>query len=384
MEQLLQIIKEEIRRKGRITFERYMELALYHPQHGYYSSGTASIGKAGDFYTSSQATRMYGTVMAEAYIKLAAKSGADFVEMGAGEGLFAADFLRALARSHPVEYESCRYFIVESAGGMAAKQKEALAGFGNTVIWTEDLNGLPDIEGVFFSNELVDAFPFHRVKQDRDGLSEIYVCLQRVQGEQGGQGAKIAFEAGPLSTQELAEYFNRLMVTLPIGMTTEANLKISDWLGKIGGKLKKGFVITVDYGYSAEQYYSPSKINGTAFCHYKHSINEDFFERVGEQDITAHVDFTTVSLEGKGSGLATKLFCDQGQFLMETLPWFEESARRTNTSLEELMEAGQGIKTLLHPEWLGGAFKVLVQSKECSLDGLFGRIRDRAGSLNLG
>jgi SAM-dependent MidA family methyltransferase len=379
MEQLLEIIKEEIRTKGRITFERYMELALYHPLYGYYSSGAASIGKTGDFYTSSQATRMYGTLMAEVFVKLAAKSGADFVEMGAGEGLFADDFLRALARSHPLEFGSCRYFIVESSNGMAARQKEALSGFRGKVTWTEDLNSLPDIEGIFFSNELVDAFPFHRVKQGPDGLSEIYVCLQ---GEQGGAGEKLAFVTGPLSTPELAMYFNRLSPKLPAGMATEANLRISDWMGKLGGKLKKGFVITVDYGYSAADYYSPSKMNGTALCHYKHSISEDFFDRVGEQDITAHVDFTTVGLEGDNSGLAPELFCDQGQFLMETLPWFEDSARRTNASLEELVEAGQGIKTLLHPEWLGGTFKVLVQSKECSLDGLFGRIRNRVDSLN--
>jgi SAM-dependent MidA family methyltransferase len=387
MEQLLQIIKEEIHTNGRITFERYMELALYHPLYGYYSSGAASIGKTGDFYTSSQATRMYGTLMAEVYVKLAAKSGPDFVEMGAGEGLFAADFLRALAKSHPGEYERCRYFILESARGMAERQKEAISGFGDKVTWTGDLNGLPDIEGIIFSNELVDAFPFHRVKQGPDGLSEIYVCLQgehrvqRVPEGQEEQGENLAFETGPLSTPELAAYFKRLKAKLPSGMMTEANLRISDWMGRLGGKLKKGFVITVDYGYSAADYYSPSRMNGTALCHYRHSTSEDFFDRVGEQDITAHVDFTTVALEGDKSGLSPELFCDQGQFLMETLPWFEDSARRANMSLEELIEAGQGIKTLLHPEWLGGAFKVLVQSKECSLDGLFGRIRHRVSQL---
>ena len=394
MEQLLRIIKEEIRTAGRITFERYVELALYHPRYGYYSSGAASIGKAGDFYTSSQATRMYGTLMAEVYVKLAEKSGPDFVEMGAGEGLFAADFLRALSKSHPLEYGKCRYFIVESAGGMAAKQKDALLDFSDKVTWTEDLDGLPDIEGIFFSNELVDAFPFHRVKQGPDGLSEIYVCLQGGSSRQAGQAGqetqwgqdgpdeKLAFVAGPLSTQELEKHFKRLTPRLPAGMITEANLRVSGWMGKVGGKLKKGFVITVDYGYTAEQYYSPSKMNGTALCHYRHSTNEDFFERVGEQDITAHVDFTAIGLEGQNSGLVPELFCDQGQFLMETLPWFEDSARRINASSDELIEAGQGIKTLLHPEWLGGAFKVLVQSKECSLDGLFGRIRNRVDCLN--
>ncbi|MGC2425301.1 MAG: SAM-dependent methyltransferase [Nitrospirota bacterium] len=388
MKQLLEIIKEEIRAAGRITFERYAELALYHPLYGYYSSGAASIGRAGDFYTSSQATRMYGMLMAEAFVQLSEKSGPDFVEMGAGEGLFAADFLRVLAKSHPAEYGRCRYFIVESACGMAAKQKNALLDFSDKVTWTEDLNGLPDIEGIFFSNELVDAFPFHRVKQEPGGLSEIYVCLEERQEGEGGQqrqdegwGEKLAFVTGPLSTPELAMHFNRLTPKLPAGMTTEANLRISGWMGKVGGKLKKGFVITVDYGYCAEQYYSASRMRGTALCHYRHSTNEDFLERVGEQDITAHVDFTTVALEGNKSGLAPGLFCDQGQFLMETLPWFEDLARRTNASQEELIEAGQGIKTLLHPEWLGGVFKVLVQSKECSLDGLFGRVRNRAEEL---
>ncbi len=151
------------------------------------------MARTGDFYTSSQATRMYGTLMAEVYVKLAGKSGPDFVEMGAGEGLFAADFLRALSKSHPLEYGRCRYFIVESAKGMAARQKDALSDFSDKVTWTEDLDGLPDIEGIFFSNELVDAFPFHRVKQGPDGLSEIYVCLQG--GSEWTSGASWAGDA---------------------------------------------------------------------------------------------------------------------------------------------------------------------------------------------
>ncbi|MHB8174562.1 MAG: class I SAM-dependent methyltransferase, partial [Nitrospirota bacterium] len=314
MEELLNIIKEEIRANGEITFERYVELALYHPLYGYYSSGNAVIGKAGDFYTSSQATGMYGRLMAEAYVKLAEVSGPDFVEMGAGEGLFAGDFLSSLARFYPGWYERCRYFIVETAKAMAQRQKEALKSFTDKVVWTEELDGLPEINGIFFSNELLDALPFHRVRQEPGRLAEIYVGLE---------GGKLAGLTGILSTPELAMHFNRLMLILPKGTTTEANLRVAGWMGGVAGKLRRGFVVTVDYGYPAKEYYSPARIKGTALCHYKHSVNEDFFERVGEQDITAHVDFTTVGLMGQRAGLSVELFCDQGQFLAETLPWFE-------------------------------------------------------------
>ncbi len=371
MGELLEIIKEEVRLKGAITFERYVELALYHPLYGYYSSGKAAIGKGGDFYTSSQATGMYGRLMAEVYVRLSETSGPDFVEMGAGEGAFAVDFLGSLARFYPEIYEKCRYFIVESARAMSERQKKALSSFGDKITWAENLRVLPEINGIFFSNELVDAFPFHRVRQERDRLSEIYVGLR------DGKPAEIT---GRLSTPELAMHFNRLMLILPEGMTTEANLRVSGWMDEIAGRLKKGFVITVDYGYPASEYYSAARPRGTALCHYRHSVNEDFFERVGEQDITAHVDFTTLGLTGQRAGLEASLFCEQGQFLSEALPWFEESTRRAGAE-SELVRAGQGLKTLLHPEWLGGVFKVLLQSKGCSPGGLFSRVKNRAGEL---
>ncbi len=371
MEELLEIIKDEVRSKGIITFERYVELALYAPLFGYYASGRAVIGKEGDFYTSSQATGIYGRLMAEAYVKLSEVSGPDFVEMGAGEGAFAGDFLSGLARFYPEAYEKCRYFIVERAEALAERQKKALSGFGDKIAWTESIEALPEVEGVFFSNELVDAFPFHRVRQEPGRLSEIYVGLE---------GGNLSETTGVLSTPELAMHFNRLMLVLPDGMTTEANLRVSGWMSAIGGRLKKGFVITVDYGYPAYEYYSAARPRGTALCHYKHTVNEDFLARVGEQDITAHVDFTTLGLMGQRAGFEAELFCEQGRFLSETLPWFEQSTRRAGAE-DELARAGQGLKTLLHPEWLGGVFKVLLQSKGCASGGLFTRVKNRAGEL---
>ncbi len=371
MEDLLEIIKKEIISEGMITFERYVELALYHPLYGYYSSGNAAIGRAGDFYTSSQATGMYGRLMAEVYVKLSEISGPDFVEMGAGGGAFAGDFLSGLARFYPEAYEKCRYFIVETAPGMAGRQKTALSGFGDKIAWADGIEALPGVEGVFFSNELVDALPFHRVRQEPGRLSEIYVGLE---------GGKLVEKTGILSTPELAMHFNRLMLVLPEGMTTEVNLRVSGWMNAIAGRLKKGFVITVDYGYPASEYYSASRPRGTALCHYRHSVNEDFFERVGEQDITAHVDFTALGLIGQNAGLEAELFSEQGRFFSETLPWFEESMRQKGAQ-DELVQAGQGLKTLLHPEWLGGVFKALLQSKGCSPGGLFASVKNRVGEL---
>ena len=370
---LEEIIREEIRTVGPITFARFMELALYHPDYGYYGSGRARLGKAGDYYTSPQATPVFGELFAEVYAALAPlTAGREFVEMGAGEGHFARDFLLSLRKRRPDLYGVCRYTIIERSQGMRLRQKETLGNLAEAVAWKEDIGALEGVSGVFFSNELVDAFPVHRVRKDWDALRELYVSVEK---------GKFVETAGPLSTPEIAKYFNRLGINLQPGTVTEVNVRAAEWMRALSRKLSSGYVITVDYGYSAYDYYSLLRERGTLMCYYRHTLSEDPFERVGEQDITAHVDFTTLATLGEENGLRPALFTDQGSFLVDAAALLEESMRRSGAGQEEMEALGRGLKTLIHPEWLGGAFRVLVQSKGAPDTPLFSKARNAVSAL---
>lgn len=372
------LIADEIRLHRVITFARFMELALYHPEHGYYASGRARIGRSGDFYTSPQATGAFGTLLSETFIRLknaVQGSACAFVEMGAGEGLFARDFLDALRTRHPGEFDSVRYMIVERAGGMAARQAEALGELAGKVAWYGHVEDLPDgINGVFFSNELVDAFPFHMVRADGGTLKELYVTLT---------DGQLALVPGPLSNDEIARYFTRLGLSLPDGMTTEVRIDALQWIKAVGRKLGRGFVITIDYGYPAWDYYGGHRNGGTCLCYYKHTANNSPLTRVGEQDITAHVDFTTLAMAGQDAGLTPVLFTDQTSFLLEAVGWIEESLKASEASQDEVEKVARGIKTVIHPDWMGGAFKVLVQTKGAVDKDVFKRTRNQLNTIGI-
>ena len=366
------IIREEIRTAGPITFARFMELALYHPEYGYYGSGRANIGKRGDFYTNSHATAIYGRMVAEVALALSCSTGngCTFVEMGAGEGYFASDFLDHLGRYH--KGHGIRYIIIENSPGMEAKQRERLGEHAKGINWYKALEEMPEpIDGIFFSNELLDAFPFHMVKQEKDVLKEVYISLHR------GQLTK---ELGYLSTGLIPRYYNRLQLMLEPGMTTEVNLNSLDWVRSVSQKLRKGYVITVDYGYPAREYYSPSRLNGTFLCYHEHKTLEDPLLHIGEQDITSHVDFTSVSMVGKNEGLQTLLFTYQSPFLIAAATLLE--AALADADQAEMAAVAAGIRNLIHPELLGGTFMVLVQGKGVAADGtLLDGIRDYSDRL---
>ena len=370
------IIREEIRTAGPITFARFMELALYHPEYGYYGSGRANIGKRGDFYTNSHATAVYGRMVAEVALALSSSigTGCTFVEMGAGEGFFARDFLTHLGRYH--KGHDIRYAIIEKSPGMEAKQRERLGEYAQGISWYRTLEDMPEpIDGIFFSNELLDAFPFHMVKQETDVLKEVYIALHH---------GDLTNELGVLSTGLIPRYYNRLQFMLEAGMTTEVNLNALDWVRSVSGKLRKGYVITVDYGYPAREYYSPTRPNGTFLCYHEHRTSEDPLENIGEQDITAHVDFTSVSMVGKSEGLDTLLYTYQSPFLIAAASMLEAvlSSSVAGAEPEEMAAVAAGIKNLIHPDLLGGTFMVLVQGKGVARDGtLLEGIRDYSDRL---
>jgi len=374
MSQLEDIIKDEIRKEGPVTFARFMELALYHPEYGYYGGGRVAIGRAGDYYTSPHVSDVFGRLVAETYLKLKDRVGGGechFVEMGAGHGYVARDFLGQLAEFHGDELASCRYIIVERSEVLRDRQRETLGDMAGNVEWFGSLDEIETpLDGVFFSNELLDAFPFHRVVQTPDRLNELYVTY-------GADGFKLS--PGPLSTPDIPTYLNRLGIRLKDGVTTEINLDVCRWMDAVVSTMKSGFVVTVDYGYPALEYYSPERDSGTMMCYKGHKASEDPFRDIGEQDITAHVDFTSLSLEGNERGLVNVLYTSQSSFLADAATCLEELVERTGSNVLE--DVGKGLINLVHPDIMGSVFKVMVQARMVDSFGLFRDVKNRIEEL---
>lgn len=333
---LEELIKDEIRTKGRITFKRFMELALYHPELGYYSRGP-KIGKKGDFYTSVSVGSIFGRTLAKALKEMLELSGSDtIVELGAGEGTLAGDILSSLG-------DDVKYIIVEKSPAFVKRQKEALKAFKN-VSWIDEPQNLPPLSGVIFSNELFDALPVHLVEK-KGRLFEVYVSLK------GENFCEILDEP---STEKIYEYFERLNVKLADDFRTEVNLEGAKLIKLLGEKLYRGFVVTIDYGYPSHELYMDYRNRGTLVCYYRHKVNDNPYQHIGEQDITAHVNFSALAAYGKDAGLEVCGFTNQANFLIDA-GILEEAS-----SPDEILKA----KTLILPEsGMGEVFKVLIQHK---------------------
>ena len=299
MNPLAEIIKSEIKKKGRLTFSEYMEKALYHPGLGYYTSGETRIGKGGDYYTSPSVDSAFGEVLAG----FIAKSGGlineprlRVIEFGGGTGTLAADILDSLARKHPECYGMTEYLIIEKGGRGPDAADKALDKHGAKIKYVSSLSEIDSggVAGIILSNELVDALPFHRVRFTGGAMKEVFVTLRE------GEFEEIIDEP---STSGLGEYFNGYEIMFREGQEAEVNLNAGRWLGEAQKALGKGFILTIDYGFLAPELYSPERMKGTYKCMHKHTISENPYINIGGQDITAHVDFSNLIRAGESLGL---------------------------------------------------------------------------------
>ena len=343
---------------GGITFAEFMEHCLYHPDYGYYMTPRHRIGKEGDFFTSSSVHALFGRLVARQLrqcLELLGGAVPTVAEQGAGEGHLALDVLDGLREQAPELYRSLRYRIVELSPDNRRRQAELLAAHGGVVEWCalEDLAGM---EGVFFSNELVDAFPVHLVEKASGALREVYVVAA---GDGFGE------ELRPPSTAALDEHFQWLGVAPCEGNRAEVNLAAPHWLRRVAGLLKRGFVLTIDYGYPAAELYAPFRRNGTLMAYHRHQTSEDPYRLVGEQDLTAHIDFTSLQQAGAESDLDTLFFGEQYRFLM-SLGFVEEmlALQVRETDPQRALALRMTLKNLILPDGgMGETFKVLVQGK---------------------
>ena len=334
-----------------------MAIALYEPSLGYYCSGRQTMGREGDYLTSPEVSPIFGAMVGrqlrEMWELMGSPARWDIVEVGAGNGTLCRDVLRWAQQRAPELFEATRYSVVELVPSQQARQRKGLepGSLDDKVCWPDEM---PEaIEGCVLSNELLDSMPVHRVQADAGKLREVFVHWD------GTHFGEVIREP---STPEMERYFGRLGLMPGEGCRAEVNLEAVDWMSRAGAALRTGFMLTFDYGYEAGELYAPWRKEGTLLCFYKHNPSNDPYARIGRQDMTSHVDFTSLRRAGEAAALKTLGLVSQAQFLTnlgigEALP-----ASGGELSLEERLARRRAVSELVDPAGLG-RIKVLVQAQ---------------------
>jgi SAM-dependent MidA family methyltransferase len=354
--QLQRMIAEEAAiRGGRLTFARYMEMALYAPGLGYYSSGSYKLGAEGDFITAPECSPLFSRCLARQVMEvLEALQDGDVLEVGGGSGIMAADMLEFLLEKDCLPR---RYYILERSGDLRARQqallKKRLPQIQDRIIWLERLPE-PGFCGVIVANELLDALPVHCFTITSQGAVELYVERKDDQWR---------WCRDKPSSPELAERIENLQLRerLPVGYSSEINLAAEAWIGSIADILAKGALLVIDYGFPRSEYYHPERSEGTLMCHYRHRAHDDPLILVGLQDITAHIDFTAIAEAGYAANLKVAGYTTQAGFLLaagitEFINEIEDETIR--------LQCTQQIKKLTLPHEMGELFKVLAFTRD--------------------
>ena len=372
-ESLRKFILSQIEKRGPLPFSQFMAWCLYHPEYGYYQSKGTRIGKEGDYYTSPSVSPLFGHLIAKQLFQMAEILGGenfDVVEMGGGRGFLCEDIIDWAKKNSPAFYQQLRYHLIETSAPFLREQRERLSEKEREgrVFWIDPKTfgeGKVQIQGCFLSNELVDAFPVHRVILDQGTLKEIYVTQRNGQFEE---------QWGELSDPRIASYFHSMDITLQEGQKAEVNLLALEWMERVARCLERGFVLTIDYGCLSEELYAPNRREGTLLCYFQHQASENSYERLGEQDITSHVNFTSLIRKGEEVGLRFTGLVPQYRFLIGL--GILEQMETLGRELSELdgLKLRLSLKNLIEPEMgMGEVFKVLVQHKgmdQPRLDGL--------------
>jgi SAM-dependent MidA family methyltransferase len=355
-------IQEEIRRRGPISFARFMELALYAPGSGYYER-RREIGRGGDFFTSVSVGPLFGQLLAfqfAQWMDADCPTGAiQFIEAGPHNGMLAADILDWISRHRPDLFERLEYCLLDASPARRPWQEQTLRSWLSNVRWAPDMEawGGKEIAGIIFSNEFLDALPVHR-------LAWSAARQQWQEGRVTVQGAAFAWEWQSPS-EELADQLPRLpgalASVLPDGFMVEVCPMAVAWWRAAASRLRHGKLLTMDYGLLAEERLEPERASGTLRAFTRHHAGADVLSQPGEQDLTAHVNFSALMEAGHAAGLRTAALPRQSNFLTEIFartqlapasfaPWDEKQTRQ--------------FQTLTHPEHLGHKFKVLIQTPQ--------------------
>jgi len=359
------LIRDQILRHGPVPFPWFMEQALYHVQYGYYSGPRSRIGKEGDFYTNISTGTTFGQILAAQILEMWSALGQpqDFkiIEQGAEDGQLADDILSAIENpSNPTINFS--YLIVEPIPAKRAEQRCRLERrFAAKIDWVSAIQDLEAINGVFISNELVDAMPIHLLEYREGCWRELYVTCSANSFE---------FIDSPILLSMVTEAVGKLPVPVQTPYRTEVNMNALGWINEISSRLQRGFVLVIDYGFSRDEYYKPDRTEGTLACYSRHRRSFNPLEDPGGKDITAHVDFTSLAESAEHAGLHVAGYTDQYHFMVgatESYLMQIEGETRLSGLLPYHHQFLRKLKTLMHPANMGMAFKYLLLTTDARL-----------------
>lgn len=365
--QLTEVIKNKIKNSGPVRFVDFMQMALYDPIFGYYTTKNNKIGKQGDFITAPEVSSLFGYALATQIKQVLEEiKNAVILEFGAGTGKLCVDILSALEKNNSLpDY----YYILEVSGQLKDMQMQLIAKtiphLLNRVKW---LSNLPqqDFAGVIIANEVLDAMPVHRFMLKSKDLFEGYVTLEN---------EDLKEILLPATNQDLQNYVNEF--SKYDNYISEANLFVNSWLKEVSNFFAKGAVFIIDYGFPAHEYYHQDRNGGTIMCHYQQKTNSNPLINIGYQDITAHVNFTHVAEVSFLNGFNISGYTNQASFLincniLEFLKEYDDV---------NLVKKNQEIKMLLHPSEMGEIFKVIALTKQLDIDLIGFKSNDKRVSL---
>ena len=342
---------------GAIPFRRFMELALYHPEYGYYASGRARVGKEGDFFTSVSVGGIYGRLLAsicrEAWERLEYPTEFTIMEQGANDGSMASDILGAIQEGDEEFKRATRFVILEPFPSNRERQQQKLRDFRN-ITWVSSVEELPKFIGIHLSNELLDAFPVDSLRWNGTAWEEEHVAHE---------GGKLSWTTRPIIDQELGVAARQLPTHLVPGFRAEINREIPPWLGALHQKLQRGIILTVDYGQAGNDRYAPHRADGTLLAYRNHERFNDPLGEPGLRDITAQVDFTALAQQARKTGFEILGYSDQHHFLVGAAePWLRSLGDLTAKS-DAARPDLRPLQTLLNPGTMGRQFKAIAFGK---------------------
>ena len=348
-------MRREVVEQGTISFARFMEMALYAPGLGYYERESAQTGREGDFYTSVSVGPEMGFLLA-AWLAgvFAGGEGFQWIEAGAHDGRLASDILSALDAFFPETARRLRYRILEPSEARRSVQGRGLSSWGDRITWCRNWDEIGiGVRGVVFSNELLDAMPVHRLAWDARDRRWRECGVTWCEGRWEWSLREPAWNLLPSELDPLAD-------VLPDGFIFETSPAAMNWWQHAARAVGEGWLVAFDYGFGEEDAVRPERVHGTARAYCRHRVSDDLLARPGEQDLTAHVDFSRIIREGERNGLRTEAFLPQGRWLGRVATSVMAGGGR---AAEWLTDHARGLMTLTHPAHLGHAMRVLVQRR---------------------
>lgn len=349
--QLALLIQEKIRQNdGWLSFADFMHMALYTPSLGYYSGGAKKFGMGGDFVTAPEISPLFAQTLANQAAQVLAETQGSILELGAGSGKLATDLLLTLQELKQLPE---RYFILEVSAHLRQVQLETLQDhlpehLMQRVIW---LDALPDsFVGLIFGNEVLDAIPVHLIYNDQQGVCERGVAFED----------ELIWRDKPIPAGELFDFVSAY--SWPNDYLTEVCPASVGLVRSLAQALERGVILMLDYGFSAREYYHPQRNQGTLMCHYQHYAHVNPLINVGLQDITAHVDFSSIAHAGVDQGLQLEGFCSQAQFLMNC-GILEVMSQVSPQDMARYAPLAAAAQKLLSPAEMGDLFKAIAFSK---------------------